>query len=151
MRMALCLLALVAAVDAVGLRSHGPPAAPAVLASATHDNATVAMCMNATQATKKHLPSKPDNLYEYREEATGCLTWCADLGDNCFRGCMDDCTYALGPPPCAGFVIDKPQCYDTCEKLKPGFECMKTVQAGNTHECHGKFSSVTVDYNACPL
>merc|ERR1719326_2325277 len=100
--MALCLLALVGAAGAVGLRRQGAPDAQAVLASASHANATVAVCVNATRVIKKHLPSKPDNLYEYRDEATGCLTWCADLGDNCFRGCMDECTYELGAPPCAG-------------------------------------------------
>eukprot|EP00928_Gymnodinium_smaydae_P047151 TRINITY_DN31451_c0_g1_i1.p2 TRINITY_DN31451_c0_g1~~TRINITY_DN31451_c0_g1_i1.p2 ORF type:complete len:133 (+),score=35.10 TRINITY_DN31451_c0_g1_i1:57-455(+) len=88
-----------------------------------------------------HLPLKPGNLKDYKGEAESCLSFCASLKDTCFRGCLDDCTKKLGPPPCASFAL-QPSCTEPCGKLGEAFTCLQSVGANSTEECHTKLSAV---------
>uniref|UniRef100_A0A7S1QTS4 Uncharacterized protein n=1 Tax=Alexandrium catenella TaxID=2925 RepID=A0A7S1QTS4_ALECA len=103
----------------------------------------------ANSTATRHLPLKPDSLAEWKDEAQGCLTWCASLGDTCFRGCLDDCSQALGPPPCAGFAMQK-SCFDGCNSLVPAFDCLQNVTANNTHTCHLHFDAA-LNLTGCPF
>merc|ERR1719230_1118612 len=99
----------------------------------------------------KHMPMTPHNLKEWKSEAQGCLSWCGALGDNCFRGCLDDCVGHLGPPPCVGFAL-QPECHDACNSLDPSYQCLLTVGADATHECHMKFGEASsIPEGGCPF
>eukprot|EP00427_Karlodinium_veneficum_P007349 CAMPEP_0169085460 /NCGR_PEP_ID=MMETSP1015-20121227/13172_1 /TAXON_ID=342587 /ORGANISM="Karlodinium micrum, Strain CCMP2283" /LENGTH=151 /DNA_ID=CAMNT_0009145549 /DNA_START=71 /DNA_END=526 /DNA_ORIENTATION=+ len=102
-----------------------------------------ARVLNNGTALLQHLPMKPKNLAEYKSEAEGCLTWCGSLDDKCFKGCLNTCSNALGPPQCVGFALEK-TCFDACNSLADPYGCLKTVDATNTAECHGKLQSVTI-------
>mmetsp|Transcript_63081 Transcript_63081/g.195310 ORF Transcript_63081/g.195310 Transcript_63081/m.195310 type:complete len:159 (-) Transcript_63081:65-541(-) len=97
----------------------------------------------------RHLPLRPNNLVEWRDEAEGCLTWCANLGDKCFRGCLDECAGALGPPPCLGFALQR-SCFDACHSLEPAFACLQSVSANSTHTCHLQFNAA-LNLTGCPF
>merc|ERR1712048_1268208 len=96
-----------------------------------------------------HRPKKVTSLSEYKEEASGCLTWCGSLSGNCFRGCLSTCITHLKAPPCPGFVLDANKCKDTCDLLQEGYSCLETVDANSTQMCHAKLT-VTVPEDGCP-
>jgi len=114
--------------------------------SATH----VAGMRISTNNSMLHIPSKPSTLREYKEEAQECLTFCASLGNTCFRSCLDDCSKYLGPPPCIAFALQA-DCYETCGQLYSVYSCLSSVSASNTHECHLQFNEVTMPSAECRL
>ena len=112
-------------------------------------------CLLKTSAgvnASKHMPMKPANLADYKDEAGECLTFCTSLNatSSCFRGCLDDCTNALGPPPCVGFALEPP-CHTACQKLEPAFACLATVAQDSTHECHIKLNDATLPDKECKI
>mmetsp|Transcript_32061 Transcript_32061/g.68301 ORF Transcript_32061/g.68301 Transcript_32061/m.68301 type:complete len:157 (+) Transcript_32061:34-504(+) len=115
-----------------------------VLDGSAAPHSLVARC----SVEKRHMPKRPGDLAEWKDEAQECLTWCGALGDKCFRGCLDDCTGALGAPPCASFALE-PNCSSACEKLVPAYSCLLNVSATLTHECHLKFNEATVPTDSC--
>merc|ERR1719456_1570910 len=88
------------------------------------------------------MPMKPTDLASYKSEAEECLTYCTQLKE-CFRGCLDECTKALGPPQCVGFAMRK-DCNDACNSLSAPFTCLASVTPANTADCHTKFAAVKI-------
>mmetsp|Transcript_9531 Transcript_9531/g.29563 ORF Transcript_9531/g.29563 Transcript_9531/m.29563 type:complete len:164 (+) Transcript_9531:55-546(+) len=136
-------------------RQQGPPLAHVAsvpVAAVAHSRVAcqVSKAGAAQNATRtRHLPDKPENLLEWKGEAEECLTWCASLKDRCFKGCVTECSQALGPPPCAAFALEKP-CFDSCNTLTPAFGCLTKVAADSSHECHLLFNAATVPEGKCP-
>mmetsp|Transcript_107823 Transcript_107823/g.310567 ORF Transcript_107823/g.310567 Transcript_107823/m.310567 type:complete len:162 (-) Transcript_107823:122-607(-) len=109
---------------------------------------------NAACATgqAKHMPKTPKTLAEYKEEATGCLTWCSDLSDTCFAGCMSDCVGYLGEPPCVSFTLDSgDECKTACDELLACHGCLQTVLASNTETCHSMLIAAHVPASGCEI
>jgi len=155
--LALALLGL--SGGAAAARVRGSPAAVRVTAAAAGPEALLkgaaVNCavftgnvsregVGASAARTRHLPIPPNNLKEYHDAAQDCLTWCGSLDGKCFRGCLDDCAGALGPPPCAAFALE-PECSPVCESLVPVHACLVEVSANSTHDCHAKILGVATD------
>mmetsp|Transcript_14809 Transcript_14809/g.29204 ORF Transcript_14809/g.29204 Transcript_14809/m.29204 type:complete len:130 (-) Transcript_14809:41-430(-) len=96
---------------------------------------TAALLWTGHETGSKHFPMTPDNLNEYRDEADGCMTWCAaKTGPDCFDGCRDKCSKHLGAPNCPIFKGNT-KCMDACLEVKKFYECTRTVSYKNTLDC----------------
>mmetsp|Transcript_9779 Transcript_9779/g.17103 ORF Transcript_9779/g.17103 Transcript_9779/m.17103 type:complete len:159 (-) Transcript_9779:75-551(-) len=148
------ILALQLLADASLLRSRSRPpvvaSRPLAPARGMIGTKSAKLAVNTTANATRHMPKPYSNLVEYKDAAQDCLTWCGSLGSNCFKGCLDECTNHLKPPPCAAFVIDGGACAAECKALEPGYACLKTVTANNTQDCHLKLLNADVKSD-CPL
>merc|ERR1719191_617738 len=130
----IAIAALISGASGVLRHRNAPAKSPGPIAvrSLVGHNST-------TNGTMTHQPLPTDSLKEWKTEATGCLTFCGSLKQNCFRGCLDDCINVLQAPRCPALVLDK-ACSGPCKDLEASFKCLQTVKAGATQECHSKLN-----------